>query len=244
MGTKATKILILGGTGEARALAAALVAQGHDVTTSLAGRTTNPVAPAGGLRIGGFGGVDGLACYLSGEGVSQVVDATHPYAAQMSANAVHAAAIAGVKLLRLMRPAWQEPVDAPWRHVADVAAAAHALPHGGTALITSGHGGLEAFFARQDCRQIVRLIESPAEPLPWFMTLLLDRPPYDLATETALMRAHGVTHVVSKNSGGVQTSAKLDAARELGIGVIMIDRPAYLPAPEVTSVEAAFAALA
>lgn len=238
------KTLILGGTGEARALAQRLVAAGQEVITSLAGRTASPVAPAGGLRVGGFGGVDGLVRYLTAEQIDRLVDATHPYAAQISANAVGACAASGVRLLRLLRPGWQEPEDAPWRHVADISAAADALPHGGTALITSGHGGLETFFARQDCRQIVRLIESPVAPLPWFMTLLLDRPPYDLAHEKALMVAHGVTHVVSKNSGGAQTEAKLEAARALGIGVIMIDRPAYLPAPEVTSVDEAMASLA
>src|SRR5690606_11222550 len=139
------KILILGGTEEARTLAEALVQMGHDVTTSLAGRTSDPLMPKGTLRTGGFGGADGLARYLRSEGVERLVDASHPYAVQMAVNAVNAAQAAGVPLVRLLRPAWTEPQYAFWHHVKDAEDAAAGLPAGARVMLTVGHRDLGTF---------------------------------------------------------------------------------------------------
>ena len=236
-------VLILGGTGEARELAARLVALGDSVTTSLAGRTNGAKPPAGELRVGKFGGIPGLVGYLQARRIDRLVDATHPYAGLISINAVAASQRTGIPLVRLMRPAWPEPADAGWVHVPDVAAAAAALPLGATALISTGHEGLGTFLARDDCTLVIRLIEPREFPLPRHARLILGRPPYSLAGERALFGREGVTHLVTKNSGGPQTAAKLAAAREMGIAVIMIDRPVYGPAAEVATIDEAVAAL-
>lgn len=237
------KILILGGTAEARELANRLVGLGHDVTTSLAGRTQDPILPAGHLRMGKFGGIPGMAAYLRAAGIERLVDATHPYAGLISINAVAAAQAIGVKLVRYMRPPWEQPVGADWITVETVAEAAAALPHNADVLLTTGHSGLATFLERDDCQFVVRLIELPAMEIPRHATLLRTRPPYRLADELALMTREGITHLVTKNSGGKQTEAKLQAAQTLGIKVIMIARPAYGPAHEVASVDAAIVAL-
>lgn len=237
------RILILGGTGEARDLAARLVALGNDVTTSLAGRTSAPRPPAGGLRVGKFGGVPGLVAYLKAGGFDRLVDATHPYAGLISINAVAAAQRTGIPLVRFMRPGWTEPADAGWVHVADIAAAAAALPSGATAFVTTGHEGLATLLERDDCSLVVRLIEPPDQPLPPHARLILSRPPYTVAGERALFEREGISHLVSKNSGGEQTRAKLDAAQALGVEVIMVERPVYGPAREVATVEEAVLAV-
>jgi len=237
------KILILGGTGEARELAARLVALGHTVMTSLAGRTTSPMLPEGDLRVGKFGGIPGLVGYLKMMGFDRLVDATHPYAGLISINAVAASQQTRVPLVRFMRPAWVEPPGAGWHHVSDLKAAAAALPALATAMVTTGHEGLDALLDRDDCRLVVRLIEPPAEALPRHAQLILSRPPYTLAGETRLFRAEGITHLVSKNSGGEQTAAKLQAAQDLGAQVIMVDRPVYGPAIEVGTVDEAVRAV-
>jgi precorrin-6A/cobalt-precorrin-6A reductase len=237
------KILILGGTAEARELAKRLVAMGHDVTTSLAGRTQDPKLPEGGLRMGKFGGIPGLAAYLRVAGFDRLVDATHPYAGQISINAVAAAQQAGVMLVRHMRPAWEQKVGDNWFTVENAAEAAAALPAGADVLLTTGHTGLAHFLERDDCHFVVRTIEAPLETLPQHATLLQNRPPYRLEDEIALLQREGITHLVTKNSGGAQTSAKLEAARQLGVKVIMIARPVYGPAHEVSSVDEAIIAL-
>jgi precorrin-6A/cobalt-precorrin-6A reductase len=237
------KILILGGTGEARDLATALVARGHAVTTALAGRTSEPLLPAGTVRVGGFGGATGLAGYLGALGIERLVDATHPYAEAISANAIGAAEQTGVPLLRLLRPAWVEPANARWRHAASLAEAAAALPSGARVLVTSGHDGLDRLLARDDCRLLVRLIEPPEEELPPHARLVLARPPHGLEAERALFSRERITHLVTKNSGGGQTAAKLEAARAAGAEVIMIDRPVHGPAAEAATVEEAVRAL-
>jgi precorrin-6A/cobalt-precorrin-6A reductase len=237
------KILILGGTEEARLLADRLVAMGHDVTTSLAGRTSAPILPKGNVKSGGFGGGDGLGRYLRDENFERIVDATHPYATEIKASAVRAAAEAGVKLVRLMRPAWQEPQYAFWKRVATAEEAAQHLPRGARALLTVGHSGLEAFLARTDCSFVVRSIEPPERPLPVNATSLIARPPFYPQGELALMQEQGITHLVCKNSGGVQTEAKLQAALQLRLPVLMIARPQLPPAHEVPTVGQAIAAL-
>lgn len=238
-----TRILILGGTGEARALAVRLVALGHNVTTALAGRTRAPLAPAGRLRVGPFGGVSGLADYLEETGVDRLVDATHPYAARIATHAVAAARETGVPLIRFVRPPWPEPAGASWLPARDIASAATALPTGATALLTTGHTGLEAFFARRDVTLHVRLIEPPSASLPPNASLILARPPFTLADETALLRERRVTHLVTKNAGGTATAAKLEAARRLGVTVLMVARPVLPPATEVATLDAAIDAL-
>lgn len=237
------KILILGGTSEARDLAARLVSLGHKVTTSLAGRTTSPVLPAGELRVGKFGGIPGLVGYLRAAGIERLVDATHPYAGLISINAVAASQQTGVPLVRFMRPEWVESEGAGWVHVRDLRGAADALPSSATVLVTSGHEGLGELLARDDCRFVVRLIEEPDAALPRHAKLLLSRPPYTLDGEMRLLRAEGITHLVSKNSGGEQTVAKLTAARELDVQVIMVDRPVYGPAHEVGTGDQAVGAI-
>ena len=240
---KPMKILILGGTAEARELANRLVDKGHDIITSLAGRTQDPMLPKGGLRMGKFGGVPGLAAYLRASGIEQMVDATHPYAGQISINAVAAAQAANVPLLRLMRPAWVQQVGDAWVTVQSAAEAAAALPHNADVLLTTGHAGLEHFMVRDDCQFVVRTIEAPAQELPRHASLLQTRPPYGVSDEMALMEREGITHLVTKNSGGRQTAPKLEAARRLGVKVIMIARPVYGPANEVASVDDAITAL-
>jgi precorrin-6A/cobalt-precorrin-6A reductase len=219
-------ILILGGTAEARELAAALVADGVPVTSSLAGRVARPRLPAGEVRIGGFGGPDALARWISEHGVRAVVDATHPFAERISASAAQAAPQAGVALLRLERPGWQERPGDRWTWVDDLDAAAAAIPRLGTrVLLTSGRQGLAAFAGVDDAWFLIRCVDPPEAPLPPQHELLLDRGPYTLAGEGALVDAHAIDLVVTKDSGGAHTAAKLDAARERGLPVIVVRRP-------------------
>ena len=237
------KILILGGTEEARALAEALVTMGHDVTTSLAGRTSDPLIPKGALRVGGFGGPEGLAAYMMREGVERLVDASHPYAVQMAHNAVAAAAAAKVPLVRLLRPAWNEPQYAFWHHVGSSEDAAAGLPAGARVMLTVGHKDLGIFLEREDCTFVVRTIEPMGYDLPPHAETLVSRPPYFVGAETELLQREAITHLITKNSGGVQTEAKLRAAQQLRIAVVMIARPELPPANEVVTVGRAIAAL-
>ncbi len=237
------KILILGGTEEARLLAERLVAMGHEVTTSLAGRTSDPLLPRGNVRVGGFGGADGLAGFLKAERIDRLVDATHPYATEIKVNAVTGAQVAEVRLVRLVRPAWHEPQYAFWKHVASPQEAAASLPKGARVLLTVGHTQLEAYLVRADCSFVVRSIEPPEKPLPVNATVLIARPPFFLGGELALLQEQGISHLICKNSGGVQTEAKLAAALQLRLPVIMIARPALPPAHEVPTVGQAIAAL-
>ncbi|GHE12084.1 cobalt-precorrin-6A reductase [Klenkia taihuensis] len=232
-------ILVLGGTGEARELAAVLTARGEHVVSSLAGRLADPVLPDGEVRVGGFGGVPGLTAWLAGHRPTAVVDATHPFAAGITANAAAACARAATPLLRLQRPGWTPGPGDDWRWVADLAEAAAVVR--GTAFLTTGRQGVGAFAALPG-RVLVRCVDPPTEPLPPGATLVLARGPFTVADELALMREHAVDVVVSKDSGGHMTAAKLVAARELGIPVVLVRRPP-LPAgvPVVGTVAAAVA---
>ena len=223
------RILILGGTGEARELAAELVAAGVDVLSSLAGRVRQPRLPDGPVRVGGFGGPAGLAEFLRAERITAVVDATHPFAGAITANAAQAAAQAGVPLLVLRRPEW--PAAPSWEMVADIGAAAAAVRAwpGESVFLTTGRRDLGVFAADDRHRFLVRAVDPPDGPVPPRMTLVLDRGPYTVQGESALMREHGVGLLVTKNSGGPMTVAKLDAARDLGVRVVMVRRP---PLPE------------
>jgi precorrin-6A/cobalt-precorrin-6A reductase len=237
-------LLILGGTGEARALAAAVVAHGgRRVVSSLAGRVSEPLLPAGEVRLGGFGGPTGLAVWLRAEGVTAVVDATHPFAARISASAVAATARSGVPLLVLRRPGWVAGPGDDWTRVPDVAAAAAALrDRPGPVFLTTGRGGL-AHFARLPHRFVIRTVDPPDPPLPADCLLVRSRGPYRLAGERALLAEHDIRVLVTKDSGGEMTSAKLTAARERGVPVVIVDRPP-LPDPAVPSVADPQAALA
>ena len=223
------RILILGGTGEARELAAELVAAGVDVLSSLAGRVRQPRLPDGPVRVGGFGGPAGLAEFLRAERITAVIDATHPFAGAITANAAQAAAQAGVPLLVLRRPEWQ--AASSWDLVADIGAAAAAVRAwpGESVFLTTGRRDLGVFAADDRHRFLVRAVDPPDGPVPPRMTLVLDRGPYTVQGESALMREHGVGLLVTKNSGGPMTVAKLDAARDLGVRVVMVRRP---PLPE------------
>ena len=228
-------ILILGGTAEARALAAALHADGLAITSSLAGRVANPRLPAGEVRVGGFGGPDGLARWLTEHEVAAIVDATHPFAERISESAAQSARTAAVPLLRLARPGWREGPGDRWHWVADLPAAAAAVAGlGERVLLTTGRQGLAAFAAVESAWFLVRCVDAPKPPLPPRHELLLDRGPYTLEGELALIERHAIDLVVTKDSGGAHTRAKLDAARARGLPVIVVRRPAR---PEVPFVE-------
>ena len=237
------KILILGGTEEARQLADQLVLMGHEVVTSYAGKTSEPKLPQGEIRTGGFGGSRGLSDYLLKNNIDRLVDASHPYAVQMATNAVEAARHTGVKLVRLIRPPWKEPHYAFWHHVQNAEEAAAGLPSGARVLLTVGHSGLDAYLARGDCSFVVRTVEPPAKPLPVNAQSLIARPPFFVGGETELMQYEGITHLITKNSGGVQTEAKLKAAEHLRLAVVMIARPTLPEAHEAPTVGRAIAAL-
>ncbi|MDP9795793.1 precorrin-6A/cobalt-precorrin-6A reductase [Catenuloplanes nepalensis] len=222
------RVLILGGTAEARRLASSLTGlPGVSVTSSLAGRTSTPSLPPGDVRIGGFGGVTGLIAWLRSSGMDAVIDATHPFAAVMSTSAAEACGEVGIPLLMLRRPGWIERDGDDWRRVPSIAAAARVLPHvGQRALLTTGRQTLGAFASLGTVWFLVRAVEAPAPPAPARMVVLLDRGPFTPAGEEALMRKHRIDVVVTKDSGSSAVEAKLEAARVVGIPVLMVDRPA------------------
>jgi precorrin-6A/cobalt-precorrin-6A reductase len=235
-------VLVLGGTSEARALAEALTGLGVPVISSLAGRVANPKLPVGEVRIGGFGGPEGLAAWLTENRVSAVVDATHPFAKFIGHSAVAGSRIAGVPMLRLQRPGWQPGPEDDWRWADSLDQAAEMLPAlGERVFLTSGRQGLSAFAPFDDLWFLIRCVDPPTPPLPANHAVLLDRGPYLLDAETALMRAHRVDVLVTKDSGGTMTSAKLDAARALGLPVVVVRRPQRPDSPAVDTVEAAAA---
>ncbi|RWA68996.1 cobalt-precorrin-6A reductase [Mesorhizobium sp.] len=231
------RILILGGTTEARQLAGKLALRDDfSVTLSLAGRTESPVAQGVPVRVGGFGGAEGLAAYLRGEHIRLLIDATHPYAARISANAAAAAKQVGMPILALRRPGWEPVAGDRWTPVDSVAEAAGAL---GTpprrVLLAIGRQEAGAFEAAPQHHYLIRSVD-PVEPklaLPDALYLLA-RGPFPEADERALLEKYGIDAVVSKNSGGEATYGKIAAARALGIEMIMVRRP---PLPDVPSAE-------
>jgi len=233
-------VLLLGGTSEARTLAGELARNPElRVISSLAGRVSNPALPAGEVRVGGFGGADGLAAYAVAEGIGAVVDATHPFAQTISAHAVDACARAGLPLLRLARPCWSPRDGDDWHGAGSLAEAATLLPKlGSRVFLTTGRQGLAAF-ATLDLWFLIRCVDPPDGPLPARSEVLLARGPYERDAERALMRRHGIDVLVTKNSGGPLTEGKLDAARDLGIPVVMVARPAAAAAESVTAVSEA-----
>ncbi len=233
------KILILGGTMEARRLADIL---GSDrrfkVVFSLAGRTANPLIPAGEVRIGGFGGADGLADYLESEKITTFVDATHPFANRISQSAATASAATGIPCLWLERKEWRPLKDDRWQMVESIEQAAEILPAGSRPLVTVGRQEIAPFFARLDIKVLARMIEAPETPPLAPHKVLRNRPPFRPEDELLLMRTEHITHLVTKNSGGKATSAKLQAARTLRLPVLMVSRPPAPDLPTAHSVEA------
>lgn len=238
------RLLILGGTTEAARLAAAA----HErwprdrlgVITSHAGRIAPLNPPPGALRVGGFGGVAGLAAYLRDEAIDCVIDATHPFAAVISLNAAEACRQSDVARLMLIRPPWQPAPGDRWTEVADMAAAAAALrQESRRVFLTTGPGALPAFRALTDLWFLVRLFQPPADPLPLSdHAIVVARPPFTVESESALMGQHRIDTLVSKNSGG-PTEAKLTAARAAGIRVVMVARPAAPEGERVATIGAA-----
>ncbi|MGY6411974.1 MAG: cobalt-precorrin-6A reductase [Alkalilacustris sp.] len=233
-------LLILGGTTEASALAALVAERGLSATLSLAGRVERPGAQPVPMRVGGFGGVDGLAAWLRGHGITHVVDATHPFAAQMSRNAVAACARTGVPLVALTRPAWMPEPGDRWRAVPDIAGAACALAGPSRrVMLAVGRMHLAAFAAQPQHFYLLRLVDPTTEPVPLpDHHALVSRGPFTEGDDQALMEAHRIDLVVAKNAGGTGARAKIDAARALGLEVVMIDRPALPLRREVTRPEA------
>ncbi len=232
------RILLLGGTTEASQLAALLSKSGMDAVFSYAGRTAAPVPQPLPTRVGGFGGVAGLVAYIRAKQITHLVDATHPFAAGMSGNAYAAAQETGVHLLRLERAAWVAGAGDNWTHVPDLEAAADALPDTPcTVFLAIGKQNLKTFAHAPQHHYLLRLVDAPEGDLPLpETTVILARGPFDVAGDTALMRDHGVTHIVCKNAGGAGAQAKLDAARTLALPVIMAQRPAL---PQVPSADTA-----
>ena len=230
------RVLVLGGTGEARELASVLATLPDvSVVSSLAGRVTTPRLPRGEVRVGGFGGADGLTHWLRDNAVAAVIDATHPFAARITTSAAHAAAHAHVPLLVLRRPAWVVADADDWHVVADLGGAAGLTATlGRRAFLTIGRQEVAAFSAVEDVWFLIRAIEAPGEPLPRHRQVLLSRGPFTVPGEVDLLRHHRIDVVVTKNSGGPATVAKLTAARRLGVPVIMVERPP-LPAGVATA---------
>ncbi|MEL6168746.1 MAG: cobalt-precorrin-6A reductase [Pseudomonadota bacterium] len=237
------RVLVLGGTREATRLADALGQAGVPAIFSYAGRIEAVRAQAVPHRVGGFGGSAGLAAFLRTERISHVVDATHPFAATIKANAVRAAASAGAWHLALLRPPWRAGTGDRWTRVPDLAAAPAALPEDPcTVFLGIGRQGVEAFADRPAHRYLLRFVDPPDRPLCLpNHRLLIGRPPFSEADETALFRREKVSVIVAKDAGGSGGMAKLGAARALGLPVLLIDRPPPPDAKTVPRVEDALA---
>lgn len=209
-----------------------------DAVFSYAGRTAKPVSQPLPTRVGGFGGVEGLAEYLRTESITHVIDATHPFAAQMSTNAVHACEAAGVPLCAFERPAWQAGEGDQWLHVDSIEEAVDALPDTpARVFLAIGKQNLSQFAAKPQHHYLLRLVDAPEADLPLPQTTVeFARGPFDVAGDTELMQRHGITHVIAKNAGGAGAAAKLTAARSLNLPVIMIGRPQVPERPVLGSV--------
>lgn len=231
-------VLILGGTADARELAGRVAGRPEvRVISSLAGRVRDPALPVGEVRVGGFGGADGLAAWLRAEGVFAVVDATHPFAQDISANAAAACVRTGTPLVAVVRPPWVASEGDRWHEVPSLTDAAALLPSlGRRVFLTTGRQGLAEFASLAQTWFLIRCVDPPSGPLPRRCEIVLARGPYDAAAERALMRQYGIDVLVTKNSGGKLTAGKLTAARELGIAVVMVARPFR---PDVPACESA-----
>ncbi|MEV5606863.1 cobalt-precorrin-6A reductase [Streptomyces sp. NPDC052225] len=210
------------------------------VTSSLAGRVAAPRLPPGDVRIGGFGGADGMAAWVREHAVDAVIDATHPFAETISFNAARAAATAHVPLLALRRPGWVPGEGDDWREVATLGEAARAVAGAGRVFLTTGRMGLAAFAGVDDAFFLVRSVDAPEPPFPPRMEVLLDRGPFTLEGEREILARYRIDVVVTKDSGGAATAPKLVAAREAGVPVVVVRRPAVPEGvPVAATVEAA-----
>ncbi|MBT8409200.1 MAG: cobalt-precorrin-6A reductase [Alphaproteobacteria bacterium] len=232
-------LLILGGTTEATELCHQVHARGIDATVSLAGRVARPRRQPVPRRIGGFGGVEGLVRYLRAHRITQVIDATHPFAVQMSRNSIAACAEAGVPLVALCRPAWAPQQGDTWHRVPDIAGAVGALagpPR--RVMLAVGRMHLAEFAPNPQHFYLLRLVDPPGQPVPFAdHHIVVSRGPFNEAGDRALMDKHGIDAVVSKNSGGQGAYAKIGAARTLHLPVIMIERPEIGARAEVADVQ-------
>jgi precorrin-6A/cobalt-precorrin-6A reductase len=216
-------VLLLGGTGEARRLAAELAGKAR-VISSLAGRVRAPALPVGEVRIGGFGGVKGFRAWLLENPVEAVIDATHPFASTMTATAAAVTTELGIPFLVLRRPGWQETAGDAWYWVDTIAEAAAKLP-ASRVFLTTGREELAAFAHLDTHWFLARSVEPPQPPMPQNLEVVLDRGPFTVEGELELMRKHTIEALVTKDSGGEMTSAKLAAARQLGLPVVIVRRP-------------------
>lgn len=232
-----TGLLILGGTAEARSLCEEVRALGIDAVVSLAGATSNPAALNLPVRTGGFGGADGLADWIVRHRTRSLIDATHPFAAQMPWNAFYACSAAGTRRLRLLRPGFQRQPE--WNFVPDLVSGLRHIPPEQRVLLTTGRQGLDALASRPDLHFFVRTIE-PVRDLPGNAAAIPIQPPLDLHRELELLAEHRIGTLIAKDSGGA-TAPKLDAARRLGARVILIGRPKQPPGPTVETVPQAVA---
>jgi precorrin-6A/cobalt-precorrin-6A reductase len=238
--TVMSRILILGGTTQARELAERLAKCANlEVIVSLAGRTKSPAPQPVPVRTGGFGGVAGLAKYLGEERIDALVDATHPYANIISANAAAAARQAGVALITFRRPPWRAVAGDRWTEVLDVADAVHRLgERPRRVFVTLGRTELAPLSRAPQHFYLIRSVDPVEPPLPLpRVNYVTDRGPFSAADDRALMSAHAIDAVIAKNSGGTATYGKIAAARALGIDVIMLRRPAPPDAPAVETVD-------
>jgi precorrin-6A/cobalt-precorrin-6A reductase len=239
-----TRVLILGGTTEARGLAERLAGRaGLDITLSLAGRTTAPAALPVPVRSGGFGGAEGLADYLAHEHIGVLIDATHPYASAISANAAAAARRTGVAFLALRRPPWHQTDGDRWTEVADVGAAITTLGNAPRRVFVAlGRNELAPFAAAPQHHYLIRSVDPVEPPLPLpHVEYITGRGPFSEADDHALLAAHRIDVIVAKNSGGTAIYGKIAAARALGLDVIMLRRPELPDAPTVATVDEAVA---
>ncbi len=235
--------LILGGTTEATLLCKALDQAGLKGTISLAGRVARPIRHPLAQRVGGFGGVEGLARYLIDNKITHLIDATHPFAARMSLNAVQASKAANIPLIALTRAPWRAQEGDNWITVPDIASAVSALDIPRERIMLAvGRMHLQEFAPNPQHFYLLRLVDVPDAPLPFAdHVMVTDRGPFTLDGDLDLMRTHGITRVVSKNSGGTGAQAKLLAARKLRLPVVMIDRPALPPRHEAIDVSTVMA---
>ncbi|UPJ61235.1 cobalt-precorrin-6A reductase [Bradyrhizobium sp. 192] len=221
-----TRALILGGTADASLLAAQVARAGLGAVYSYGGRTRAPADQPLPTRIGGFGGVSGLADYIRSENITHVIDATHPFAAEMSRNAVAACAQTSTPLIALERAPWTRAPGDNWIEVADVSAAAAALPETpAKVFLAIGRQHIAPFAAKPQHSYTLRFVDPPDAPLPFAADVIVSRGPFLLNGELEMMRERGIGWIVARNSGGDGARAKIDAARVLGLPVIMISRP-------------------
>lgn len=244
-GSVPLRVLLLGGTAEASEIARRLADDdGLRVLSSLAGRVNQPRMPVGPVRVGGFGGVDGLIAFLNGEGIDAVIDATHPFASRISANAEAACKQLGVPLIALNRAPWTKHEADRWHTVPDIERAAASIAEiAGRVFLAIGRQQLDAFAACNNAWFLIRAIDPPDVSLPANTKLLLERGPFHLEDELRLLRDHAIDCVVSKNSGGPATYAKIEAARVLRIPVVMVDRPRKHTVATVDTIDSVLASL-